>query len=513
MCGIVATLPPAPGLVDRALDALRSRGPDGRGSLDLDFASLGVRRLAITDVAGGSQPLRSPSGHTALVFNGEIYNHRELRAELEADGHRFGSESDGEVILGLYERHGLAFADRLDGMFAIALADLERRRLVLAVDPLGVKPLYLAEWADEDGNGDWTRVAASTVDALPAELHPRVRRCPPGVVRVFDAEPTGTSEPGTRPIEPAFGPQGPLLDELRRSVRGQIPAEVPWAVLLSGGLDSGLIAALAAEAAGSPGEVVAYTVGLPGSLDVEAARRLASELGLVHRVVPVPRRELSERVEQVIAATATYDSYVVMSGVATWLAARAAAEDGVKVLLTGEGADELFAGYDAYARLAPEELEARLLDDQTHLGVTECLRLDRCTMAWGVEARVPFLSPPLVTLARRLPPEAKIDRGSDPPVLKLALREAAREVLPSWAAERPKVPFFKGAGLWRPLIARARKEMSGERLREVAAAHPGFALDSPLTAWFFLRWRRRFPRLGRSLEDLVSRGLVRSRER
>jgi asparagine synthase (glutamine-hydrolysing) len=204
---------------------------------------------------------------------------------------------------------------------------------------------------------------------------------------------------------------------------------------------------------------------------------------------------------------------VVMSGVATWLAARAAAEDGVKVLLTGEGADELFAGYDAYARLAPDELEARLLDDQTHLGVTECLRLDRCTMAWGVEARVPFLSPPLVTLARRLPPEAKIDRGSDPPVLKLALREAAREVLPSWAAERPKVPFFKGAGLWRPLVARAREEMPAERLREVATAHPGFALDSPLTAWFFLRWRRRFPHLGRSLEDLVSRGLVRSRER
>jgi len=516
MCGIVATLPPSPDLTDQALDSLRSRGPDGVGSFHSDFASLGVRRLAITDVSGGSQPLQSPCGRYLLVFNGEVYNHREIRRELKSSGLSFRSDSDGEAILGLYQRHGVAFADRLDGMYALALLDLERSHLVLAVDPVGVKPLYLApralleEGRGTDGEG-W--VAASTVHALPSALHGQMRRFPPGTVWVCDRSGRDVAR---RTIElPSCSPEASLLEELRRTVRLQIPEEVPWAVLLSGGLDSALVAALATELSieTPTGKVLAYTVGTPGSSDVAAAGRLAAELGLEHRVVPVPRPELASIVERVIEATATFDPYVVMSGVGTFLAARAAASDGVKVLLTGEGADELFAGYDAYARLAPEDLEARLQEDQRQLGVTECLRLDRCTMAWGVEARVPYLSPRVISLARALPSAAKVFHGEQRVLRKHALREAAREVLPAWVVERPKAPFFEGSGLFRPFVTQAMREMPAERLAKVAAASPDFPLDGVLPGWLFSLWRERFPHLAASFSSLVEHGLVRSRLR
>ena len=489
MCGIIGTLPVNRVVIERGLRELYERGPDDQATALTDFAGVGISRLAITDLDGGAQPLSSRSGSTIVVFNGAIYNHQRLRQKFPG---AFRSQNDGEVIHALYESEGLSFARHLEGMFAIIILDLKRRRMVMACDSLGIKPLY---WV----RSEETWVVASSIKAIPSELAGMVKRFPPGEVWATDGERSA--------FEPLIEPRATLIEEIRAAVQSHLPREVSWGCMLSGGIDSALVTALAAEGAAKP--VLAYTVGHSASPDVVYAGKLAEEFGLRHRIVEVEPDGLMAAVERVVECTATFDPGIIVNGVGTYLVAQAARRDGLKVLLSGEGADELFGGYEEHLSIPPAGLTRSLIEWQKDLGASECLRLDRCTMACGIEARVPYLAPGVVGFARSLPPEQKILHLPDRVVGKYSLREAAQSVLPSWMVNREKIPFYKGSEIGAALKSLAASRFRLEELDEMRQTHPEFPFVNLLAVWFFHLWRSKYPRLAESWQEMVERGLAR----
>jgi asparagine synthase (glutamine-hydrolysing) len=475
---------------------MQERGPDRTSSASFATASLGVTRLAIADVPRGHQPFLAPSGGGAVGLNGAIYNARALTRRW---GLQLATGNDGEVIWPLYRRFGLRFADELEGMYAVCIVDDERSRVVLAVDPIGIKPLYLST-----EGGAW--FAASTLQALPERLRRHAFRVPAGTVMTSDGE--------VARIEPRATVYESLRRALEASVEEQIPVEVPWGCMLSGGLDSSVLIALAARCRSG---AVTISAGLPGSGDLAAALLVAATLGTDHHEELIDEEELPELIDAAVRATASPDGSTVMGGVGTYVAARAARRLGLKVLLSGEGADELFAGYDEY-RLTPRALlDAELRADQEDLAATECLRLDRCTMAHGIEARVPYLSTAVVAHARALPLEDKLDPARPEPREKLALRRVADELLPPEVAWRPKIGFSTGAGLMAAGARLARRLVSDAELAAIMAM-PGWTafsrtqrligVDERLAALTFSRWRALHGEFG-PWEELLGRGLAR----
>lgn len=496
MCGVVAVAPANQPMAAQAMRSMRNRGPDDFGLVDTGFASLGVARLAITDIAHGHQPFRAPSGRAWIGFNGAIYN---AQALIQSFDMRPASGNDGEVIGYLYEQFGLRFADYLEGMYAICIADADRSQLVVAVDPIGIKPLYLA--ATETS---W--LAASTLQAFPRELRRLAWRIPPGTV--------WTSAGATAAITPRTTVDGSLRALLEASVQEQIPAEVPWGCMLSGGVDSSVVAALAAR----QGPTLTFTSGLPGSQDLAAAAEVADFLGTVHRQEIIDRDELPLLVDAAVRATASPDPVTILAGIGTYAAARAAAREGVKVLLSGEGADELFGGYEDYLQDPPELREASLLHDQVDLGARECLRLDRCTMAHGIEARVPFLSSSVIGKARALPLTEKIDTSGAVPVQKAVLRRLAGDLLPARSAARPKVGFPDGAGLTQAVREEAHRSVSSDELAEFDNCAVTFSylksqrelgVDNTTAAYTWKIWSRYYSDVADGWSDMAERGLVR----
>lgn len=425
-------------LVTRSLDRLRHRGPDGYGWHLCDRSFLGHRRLSILGGQRGAQPLYDESGRIAVIYNGEIYNHRALR-RLLGRRHRLRSSSDGEVLAHLYEDEGPGFARFLTGMFALALVE-RGKRLVLARDPMGIKPLY---WARQDG----AVMFSSEIKGLLELVHPdRIEAFPPGHVYASDL--------GLMPLdkklpvaevdraEPVW--ERKLLSELDRAVRRRLMAEGEVGVFLSGGLDSSLVAALAAKHA--PG-LRTFAVGTPGSPDLERAREVADFLGTRHEEAILDPAEVRRSLPDILHHLESYDPDLVASAVPCWFVSRLAARR-LKVVLTGEGADELFAGY-AYHRAYGSEsrLEAeldRLLDNLHRVNLQ---RVDRMSMAHGLEARVPFLDLDFIRLAWAVPMRLKLQGEAQ----KIILRRAAARVLPASIAWRAKAQFDEGSGA-RPLL-------------------------------------------------------------
>lgn len=373
MCGLSGILSRAPlnpaqrSAAGAMNDAMLHRGPDGEGRFDDIHVALAMRRLSIIDIAGSAQPLMSADGRLALVFNGEIYNYPELRAELSAQGHVFRTQGDGEVILGLYARHGLDFVDRLRGMFVIALWDATAQRLVLARDRMGEKPLYLREapgtlvFASEmkallraDGAGFTLDPAAVHLyfhyQYVPEPLTPvrGIRKLDAGHMLVAEVQPWRTREfaywrmADSPPLEgdaPAL-----IRERLEEAARLSLRADVPVGVALSGGVDSSLVAALASKEA--DGAFAAFSVGYPGRPahdERSAAGALARTLGLPFHEVELDPEEMAAVFpamnawrDDPIADIAGFGYYAVM---------RAAARFGIKVMLQGQGGDELFWGY------------------------------------------------------------------------------------------------------------------------------------------------------------------------
>lgn len=446
MCGIALLVGPGAegrrAALEPMLAAVAPRG-EVEETLLTPGALLGTHRLRIVDREHAVQPWRSGDGRWALSYNGEVFNHGELRARLREEGRTLRSESDTEVVLEALLAWGLDALTAFRGELAFGLVDLETGRMLVGRDPAGVKPLY---WA-RDGR---ERIAlASEVKAL-VHLGGTVHEIPPGHA--------GWVEPGADPVTAPYLdlsrlgeglPEITDVDEaaeavrttFRDAVRVRVDTDLTVGVVLSGGLDSSLT--LTQVHALHP-DCVAFTIGSPESPDVAHARLLTADLGVRHEVITVRPREISRaEVREAIRVSEATEHGDVINAVVSMRLFRAVRQAGVKVVLTGDGSDELFGGYDMYRNVAPHDARALFLHKIGHLSRTELQRVDRTSMGNGVEARVPFLDPALLSLAMRLPASLKMRDGYE----KWILRHAFADVLPAYIRERHKHPMSHSSGL------------------------------------------------------------------
>jgi asparagine synthase (glutamine-hydrolysing) len=456
------------GLFRQMLRSQEPRGDIEETVCDEDLLA-GVQRLRIVDRERAVQPWLSADGRWLLCFNGEIFNYRQLRAELAALGRQFRSESDTEVAAEAFVEWGEQAVGRFRGEFALAMADRCTGRTYLARDPVGVKPMY---WSCRDGRLH----LASEVKALVPVGAP-VSEVPPG--QHGWAEPTGAA-PVLAPYLDQVGvgaDQPPIEDPaeaakllrlaVEDSIRVRVDTDLTIGVILSGGLDSSIVLTHVRE---MHPDCVALTIGAPGSDDLLYARRLCAELGVRHEVIglrPADIRAGDIREAIRISELSEYGD-IINAVVSVPLFARAR-QLGIKVVLTGDGSDELFGGYPMYQSIgaaASRQLYQHMIGN---LHRTELQRVDRVSMANGVEARVPYLDPALVELAMRLPAGLKVRDGQE----KWIMRQAFAGALPDYILRRPKNPMSHSSGLherarlYRPLFAGMHRSFGYDLLEPV----------------------------------------------
>ena len=458
MCSILAILDIPAGaetLRDQALEMsrrLRHRGPDWSGIHLDDHAILAHERLAIVDLLHGAQPLYSPDKRFVLAVNGEIYNHRELRARFPE--YAFQTDSDCEVIIPLFEAEGVEGLKRLNGIFAFVLWDATEQRFLVARDPVGVIPLYYGH--DAEGH----LMVASELKALEGVCN-RFQEFLPGHVLDSNAgrEPqkwAGWDWDTFEAVE--NGPSDPQLvrTALSDAVHRQLMGDVPYGVLLSGGLDSSVIAALAAQFAESRVDdgdqskawwprLHSFAIGLEGSPDLAAARTVADHIGTVHHGFTFTVQEGIDALRDVIHHIETYDVTTIRASTPMFLMARRIKAMGIKMVLSGEGSDEIFGGY-LYFHKAPNarEFHEETVRKISRLHLFDCLRANKSMAAWGIEARVPFLDLAFLDTAMHLDPEAKMIRPGN--LEKQILRDAFADLLPEAIVKRQKEQFSDGVG-------------------------------------------------------------------
>ena len=431
---------------------IRHRGPDWSGIFSNDKALMGHERLAIVDPTSGNQPLYSEDGRYVLAANGEIYNHKELRQQFEGK-YDFKTASDCEVILALYQEKGPRFIDEMNGIFGFAIYDTQEDTYFVARDHMGIIPLYMG-W-DQHG----TFYVASELKALEG-VCTKIELFPPGhyLTSTDDAPVQWYSrdwmeydavKDNTTNIED-------IHDALAAAVRRQLMSDVPYGVLLSGGLDSSVTSALAKlyaskrvesddkQAAWWP-QLHSFSVGLEGSPDLAAAQKVAEHIETVHHEIKFTIQEGLDAIRDVVYNLETYDITTIRASTPMYLMARAIKSLGIKMVLSGEGADELFGGY-LYFHKAPtakdfHEETVRKLDK---LHQYDCLRANKSLAAWGIEGRVPFLDKEFMDVAMRINPKDKMinkDRME-----KWVVRKAFEKYLPESVAWRQKEQFSDGVG-------------------------------------------------------------------
>ena len=468
MCGIACIFnikEQTPELRQKALTMakrIRHRGPDWSGIYCGGSAILAHERLSIVDPQSGGQPLYSPDRRQVLAVNGEIYNHRDLRADFAGE-YQFQTGSDCEVILALYRRYGTDFIERLSGIFAFALYDEERDEYLIARDPIGVIPLYIGR--DADG----TLYCASELKALEGlcdEYEPflpghyywsregEMRRWYRRDWTDYDAV---RDRYASLPADEAWQAQvADVRTALEAAVRRQLMSDVPYGVLLSGGLDSSVISAVAKlyadrrietdgqQAAWWP-QLHSFAVGLKGAPDLEKARLVAEHIGTVHHEIHYTIQEGVDAIRDVIYYIETYDVTTVRASTPMYLLARVIKSMGIKMVLSGEGADEVFGGY-LYFHKAPnaQAFHEETVRKLSKLHLYDCLRANKSLSAWGVEGRVPFLDKEFLDVAMRLNPAAKMCPGHT--IEKKIVREAFAQLLPEAVAWRQKEQFSDGVG-------------------------------------------------------------------
>ena len=491
MCGIVGIFDikeQSSELRNKALrmsQKIRHRGPDWSGIYCGRHAILCHERLSIVDPQSGKQPLYSPDGRQVLAVNGEIYNHQAIRQATAAD-YEYQTGSDCEVILALYRAHGIHFLEQLSGIFAFALYDEERNEYLIARDPIGVIPLYIGH--DADGK----TYVASELKALEGfcdEYEPflpgHYLYSREGVMRRWYTRDWMDYE--------AVKDNGADIDSLRvglqEAVKRQLMSDVPYGVLLSGGLDSSIISAIAqkfaarrVEDGGQTGawwpRLHSFAVGLKGAPDLEKARLVAEHIGTVHHEINYTIQEGLDALRDVIYFTETYDVTTVRASTPMYLLARVIKSMGIKMVLSGEGADEMFGGY-LYFHKAPS---ARAFHEETvrklgKLHWYDCLRANKSLSAWGVEGRVPFLDRDFLDIAMRLNPKAKMCPGQE--IEKKILRQAFADLLPEEIAWRQKEQFSDGVGYsWIDTLKRITSEQVSDE--QMAHAAERFPIHTPL---------------------------------
>lgn len=435
---------------------IRHRGPDWSGIFESPTAIIAHERLSIVDPESGGQPLFSPDGRQVLAVNGEIYNHRELRARYA--GYPFSTGSDCEVILPLYREKGVEFLEDLSGIFAFALYDSATDDFLIARDPIGVIPLYIGY--DSDGKV----YVASELKALEGFCE-RYEPFPPGHYYLgsegklrrwyrrdwenFDSlTPASPSESSEAPAK--------LRAALEDAVRRQLMSDVPYGVLLSGGLDSSVISAIARKFAPRRIEndgntdawwprLHSFAVGLKGAPDLAKAREVAEHIGTVHHEINYTIQEGLDAIRDVIYYIETYDVTTVRASTPMYLLARVIKSMGIKMVLSGEGADEIFGGYLYFHKApSPREFHEETVRKLSKLHLYDCLRANKSLSAWGVEGRVPFLDKEFLDVAMTLDPALKMCPGAE--IEKRILREAFADMLPASVAWRQKEQFSDGVG-------------------------------------------------------------------
>ena len=437
MCGIAALWGRSDqSMVHSMVSSLEHRGPDGMG-VHVDErrdATLGHRRLAIIDPAGGAQPILDAGSSRALVANGMIYNDAQLRREL---GEKvFATATDSEAILRSISAWGTDAVARLDGMFAFVL--VHEDGLIAARDPIGIKPLYM-------GRIDDGLCFASEIKALTSVAND-IEEFPAG--RVFDSRSGFRTYYVPPEAEPRHRPLDRMITTLRETLEAavikRLRSDVPLGAFLSGGLDSSIIAALARR---QLDELHTFAVGLEGSADLLAARRVAEHLDTIHHEHLITRDEVQRDLPEILFHLESYDQDLVRSAVPCWYVSCLASKQ-VKVVLTGEGADELFAGYTYYREYDdPAALHQELRRSILAMHNINLQRVDRMTMAHGIEARVPFLDTAMIEATMSIPAEVKLRRVGDKRIEKWILRKAFEDMLPSEIVWRDKEQFDEGSGL------------------------------------------------------------------
>lgn len=486
MCGIAAILnirKQTPELREKALAMarkIRHRGPDWSGIYCGGSAILAHERLSIVDPQSGGQPLYSPDKKVVLAVNGEIYNHREIRKEY-AGKYDFQTGSDCEVILALYQEYGIHFLEKLNGIFAFVLYDSEKDEFLIARDPIGVIPLYIGY--DSDGKV----YCASELKALEGFceryepfLPGHCYYCKDGkMTRWYVRDWTQYEAVADAPASVSA-----LREGLEKAVREQLMSDVPYGVLLSGGLDSSVISAIAKRYAArrveTDGKMAAwwpqlhsFAIGLEGAPDLAKAREVADFIGTVHHEIHYTIQEGLDALRDVIYYIETYDVTTVRASTPMYLLARVIKSMGIKMVLSGEGADEIFGGY-LYFHKAPD---ARAFHEETvrklsKLYLYDCLRANKSLAAWGVEGRVPFLDKEFLDVAMRLNPEAKMCPGKT--IEKKIVREAFADLLPESVAWRQKEQFSDGVEYsWIDTLKEfTAKEVSDEQMAHAAERFP-----------------------------------------
>ena len=497
MCGIVAIFnvkEQTPELRTKALGMskkIRHRGPDWSGIHCSGSAILAHERLSIVDPESGGQPLFSPDGKQVLAVNGEIYNHQEIRERYKGR-YDFQTGSDCEVILALYRDKGIDFLEDLNGIFAFALYDEEQDAFLIARDHIGVIPLYIGY------NADGKVFVASELKALEGECE-RYEPFLPGHYYWSKA-------PGMKPwykrdwMEYDNVKDNPASsDAIRKSlcaaVKRQMMSDVPYGVLLSGGLDSSVISAITESYAERRIEtdsqsrawwprLHSFAVGLKGAPDLAKARLVADYIGTVHHEINYTIQEGLDALRDVVYFIETYDITTVRASVPMYLLARVIKSMGIKMVLSGEGADEIFGGY-LYFHKAPsaEEFHKETVRKLSKLHQYDCLRANKSLSAWGVEGRVPFLDKEFLDVAMRTNPKAKMCslNGSDPKASmeKRIVREAFEDMLPEEVAWRQKEQFSDGVGYsWIDTLKKTTSEAVTDE--QMAHAAERFPINTPL---------------------------------
>lgn len=503
MCGIVAIFnvkEQTPELRTKALGMskkIRHRGPDWSGIHCSGSAILAHERLSIVDPESGGQPLFSPDGKQVLAVNGEIYNHKEIRERYKGR-YDFQTGSDCEVILALYRDKGVNFLEDLNGIFAFALYDEEQDAFLIARDQIGVIPLYIGY------NADGKVFVASELKALEGECERYEPFLPghyywskdPGMKRWYKRDWMEYDN-----VKDNTASSDAIRKSLCAAVKRQMMSDVPYGVLLSGGLDSSVISAITESYAERRIEtdsrsrawwprLHSFAVGLKGAPDLAKARLVADHIGTVHHEINYTIQEGLDALRDVIYFIETYDITTVRASVPMYLLARVIKSMGIKMVLSGEGADEIFGGY-LYFHKAPsaEEFHKETVRKLSKLHLYDCLRANKSLSAWGVEGRVPFLDKEFLDVAMRTNPKAKMcsvlpasrSGEADPKasIEKRIVREAFEDMLPEEVAWRQKEQFSDGVGYsWIDTLKKITSEAVTDE--QMAHAEERFPINTPL---------------------------------
>ncbi len=492
MCGIVGIFEIKGGserLRTRALEMskrIRHRGPDWSGIYMGEKTIIAHERLAIVDPWSGGQPLYSKDKQLVLGVNGEIYNHRELRKPLESK-YEFQTQSDCEIILALYREKGIDFLEELNGIFAFALYDQENDCYLIARDHIGIIPLYMG-W-DAEGNF----YVASELKALEGTCK-RIEEFLPGhYLYSKDGVPKKWYNRDWTEYD-AVKENTTSIDDLRQAledaVHRQLMSDVPYGVLLSGGLDSSVISAIAKKYAAKRVEsdntqeawwpqLHSFAVGLVGSPDLAAARKVADHIGTIHHEIHFTVQEGLDAVRDVIYHLETYDVTTVRASTPMYLMSRVIKSMGVKMVLSGEGADELFGGY-LYFHKAPnaQAFHEETVRKLSKLHLYDCLRANKSLAAWGVEGRVPFLDKEFMDVAMRINPEDKMAKEGK--MEKWVIRKAFEEYLPESVVWRQKEQFSDGVGYsWIDTL----KQLTADSVtdEQMASAKFRYPINTPMS--------------------------------